>query len=170
MLITGYKFKTALQQHDVRLKGLRAEFAGSLVCFDSEIKRPPTVVFQDLQKYEEKIARLQTEQAKYNQVVRVTYGGQETTLLHAIKAVGGASRLEALLRKAAANPEGHNKHKLRSVERDTHKEYAKLRLSNEEATAMAIKAGKIAGEIRQAIYTGNSVEIEVENLEVALFE
>jgi hypothetical protein len=170
MKITGYQLQQAIKSRQEDRDLLTGQFSGSLFKFEDEEKRLPADIASDLTKAEREIAQLQTAQGLYNTKVTITVGGQDISLLQAIKQVGGANRLAALWkavaqqsagtldkgRRSRYDPYGH------AAVRDPDQEYAKSTVSAETAVAKAKEASKVARDLRAAISAGNARQVEVE--------
>lgn len=132
------------------------------------IRKPPQAVVERYLAAEAAVSRLQTAQAEYNLIVKITVDGVSITLSEAIKRIGGLGRAEKMWRSAA----GPKKDRYATFEetRDPTKEHAKLTISATEAAYLASKVAKTAGRFRAAIATANTVEVDIIDLDPALFE
>jgi hypothetical protein len=169
MRITGYRLREAIKMHELRRNTWAGQFENSLRKFSDEDKTHPSVVAQNFLTEERAVAKLQAAQARYNLVVTVTVLGERMTLCEAVKRVGGAGRVEGLWRAAAGgkkDPYGYRQ----EDERDPTKERARQQMSIGEITKEAQAASKYAGSVRSAIATANTQEVEIEDLDAALFE
>jgi hypothetical protein len=170
MKLTGYQLQQAIKARQEDRDLLQGQFSGSLFKFEDEVKRAPTEIADDLAKAELEIAQLQAAQGVYNTKVTITVGGQDISLLQAIKQIGGANRLASLWKGVAQqsagalsqgrrnrfDPYGHG-----SV-RDKEQEYAKATVSAETAIEKSKATSKAARAMRAAISAGNAKSVEVE--------
>lgn len=169
MKITGYKIMQALKELAFAKETAEGVFTGSIWKFEDDDKPTPQDAMVAYKNAESKFARMQAAQAWYNQTVKVNVLGEEMTLSLAVKLVGGAGRIEKHWRQAA-------KEDVRSVFDNQHvrqkndTEYARKTISTRDAQTEAKKASKYAAALREAIQTGNAVEIETIGLVPGDFE
>jgi len=168
MKITGYKFQHALREAEHEHEILGALFGESLMAFDGEEKDPQKIMEQYAAN-EEKIVRLQVAQAQYNGTVTVVVLGHSVPLSYAVKAVGGAGRMEKMWRSAAKGPQ-KDRWERTSLTRNVDEIRALPTIDPSTATGMAKKAARYASALREAIQVGNATEIDIPELEPALFE
>src|SRR5690606_25645250 len=113
--------------------------------------KTPDEILSEFIEAEDAIAKLQTEQLKYNLAVNVKINGSDVTLAEAIKKIGGIGRIEKIW-KAASKPiktgrYGHVESQvILSKAKDT--VYADRTVSFEEALLKASEAGKEAALLR----------------------
>jgi hypothetical protein len=169
MNITGYKIREQLRQLSLRIKTLQATYKESLFVFlnESTEDNDPRLIAAKISTLERQTTALQEVQAKYNLGVKVAVGGGLMSLLHAIKLIGGAGRLESMWRTAATST-GRSRWGDPLTERDADKDYAQRRIPVEEALTLASEASKRASEVRTAIAVGNAREVEMD-VDPALF-
>lgn len=168
MKVTGYLFREAIKQHELRRDTAARSFKGSLKSFPDEKKEPPEAIVDAFLLAERKIARLQTAQARYNLTVTVDVLGEKLTLSEVIKSLGGLARAEKMWREAAGPKEeryGYSEH-----ERDPSKVLATVMIDQTKVLQLASAAAKRAGAFRAAMSIANTREIDIENLDPALFE
>jgi len=169
MKTTGYALREAIKQQELRRDTASRAFNGSLKAFPDEKKEKPQNLVEQFVKSERAVAKLQTAQAKYNLLVTVEANGEKLTLLEAIKAIGGAGRVEKMWRSAAGPKEDRYSYGDRDV-RDPNQVRAEPTISTSEMVKLASQAGKRAGALRAAIATANAKEVEIEDLDASLFE
>ncbi len=169
MKTTGYALREAIKQFELRRDTAARAFNGTLKAFPDDKKDKPTEVVAQFLTAEKAISRLQVAQMRYNLVVTVEVQGEKMTLAEAIKRIGGDARAEKMWRSAAGPaPEryGYNNDDVR----DPNQVRATATITAGEATKLASGAAKRAGAFRAAIAVGNAREIELEDLDPALFE
>jgi hypothetical protein len=169
MKTTGYALREAVKLQELRRDTAARAFTGSLKAFPGEGKEAPQSVVEGFLKAESAIAKLQTAQARYNLTVTVTVEGQSITLSEAIKSIGGVARAEKMWR-SAAGPKPDRYASFNEDEIDPSKVRAKATIAPMEAVKLAAVLAKRAGALRAAIATGNTRELEIENLDPSLFE
>jgi hypothetical protein len=170
MKVTGYAFREAIRQHELRAKAAADTFDGTLKKFPDEKKPSPQAVIEQFATSERAVARLQSAQAQYNLKVSVDVLGEHMTLSEAVKLVGGVGRIEKMWRNAAGGKKDRYGYGNAQDERDPSKVFAVETVSTDEAVKLASVAAKRAGAFRSAIATANAREVEIENLDPALFE
>lgn len=169
MKVNGYRLREALKQQELRKDAAAKQFSGTLKKFPDEDKPTPEVVAETFLKAETVIAKLQVAQMRYNLQVPVEVMGERMTLAEAIKRVGGQGRSEKMWKGVI--PGGRDRYALYDEDtRDPNQVRAKPTLDPDRAVILATEAAKRAGAFRAAIATGNAVEVEIENLDPALFE
>jgi len=170
MKITGYQLQQAIKARQEDRDLLQGQFSGSLFKFEDEVKRDPTEIADDLAKAEREIAQLQAAQGVYNTKVTITVGGQDISLLQAIKQIGGANRVAGLWKGVAQQSAGalgggrrnrYDPYGQGSV-RDKEQEYAKATVDAETAISKAKETSKAARAMRAAISAGNAKSVDVE--------
>ena len=126
-------------------------------------------IYNDYVEIEQKIAKLQVTQVMYNLAVPVQVIDQTITLSEAVKRLGGAGRGEKMWRSAA---KGKKKSRIYDpdISRSKDDEYSIPTISKEECIAIAKEAAKFASAFRTAIAIGNTVEIDMKDLDPTLFE
>jgi len=170
MKVTGYKLREAIRRWELRRKATASQFDDSLHAFEGDEKITPTGVIKTFERSDRAIAELQTAQARYNLVVTARLGDEELTLCELVKLVGGAGRVEKMWRSAALIKKDRYSYRGDELTRDPNEVRAKRTISHAEATQMAIRAAKKAGDIRAGIATANATEVEIEGLSADLFE
>lgn len=174
MKITGYKLREALKIWQLRRETASRSFPGTLKVFPGESKDAPESVIQQFLKAEAAIVSLEVAQARYNLQVKVSLPmsdgfNRQLPLSYAIKGIGPITRAEKMWRTATGTVPDRYGYS-RDDERDPTKEHAKHVVSAADATRLATEQAKIAGKYREAIATGNAVEIDIEDLDPGLFE
>jgi hypothetical protein len=170
MKTTGYALREAIKQFELRRDTAARSFDGSLRKFPDEDKEAPQKIVEQFLKAEGAIVSLQVAQARYNLAVGVEANGEKMSLEEAVKRIGGYARAEKMWRTAAGpKPDRYNTYR-NDDERDPTKLVSRITVTPSEAVKLASAAAKRAGALRAAIATGNAREVEIENLDPALFE
>jgi len=171
MKITGFQLSYRLKELQDAREIAVSQFNDSLFQFPDEegAKSTPEALMRLLEECERKIAILQVAQARYNLAARVEVQGQVMTLHEAVKLVGGAGRI-AKMWKEAAKKTTTNPYSFGELSRDKDHEYARRTVSVPECLEYSTRATRWASALRQAIQLANSRELEIEDLEPALFE
>jgi hypothetical protein len=169
MKTTGYGLREAIKFHKLRSDEAAASFDGTLKAFADDKKDSPQTVVTRYLSAEACIARLQTAQAEYNLSVPVTVDGVTITLSEAIKRIGGLGRAEKMWR-SVSNPKKDRYSSPYEDSRDPTRETAKPTITTTEALALSSGTAKRASRLRAAIATANTVEVELKDLDPALFE
>lgn len=172
MKITGYKLRHAIREAE-HVKNLAAsQWDDSLHAFPEEraTKASPTSLMAKYVDAENRLARLQLAQTRYNVAVQVDVLGQPMTLCEAVKRVGGAGRAEKMWRTAAGGEKKDRYGYNRDLTRSTTEVRAERTVSVEASLVEAKKAARYAAALREAIEVGNTTEVEIEDLEPSLFE
>jgi len=170
MKVTGYKIMQALKELAFTKETAEGAFTDSLWKFAGEEKPSPWEAMDAYKAAETAFAKMQAAQALYNQSVIVKVNDLGMTLSMAIKLVGGAGRIEKHWRTAAKKEERSSFFEDRSRKRDEGTEYAKKTILPQEAQTAAKAAAKYAAALREAIQTGNAIEIEMEGMNPGDFE
>jgi len=171
MKVTGIQLREAIKRWELRSATAASQFDGSIWAFDGDETPDPRALADEYRTSQEAVARIQTAQARYNMLVTLDVGGGDSkiSLCEAVKRLGGAGRLEKMWRSAAGNT-GRDRYSLRENMRSKDNEYAKRRATPAECVALANEASKVASKLRTMIALGNTAEVEMENLDPALFE
>lgn len=168
MKVTGFQIREAMRRWELRRETAANQFTDSLLAFRDEQKATPDEVMKGFVDAEAAVAKLQTAQAKLNLVVTVDVQGTKMPLIEAIKRLGGAGRAEKMWRQAAGGTKKDRYgYRDENVRREG-EERAASTISQKEAISRATKAGSFASAVRNAIAKGNTVEVEIENLDPAL--
>ena len=163
--VTGYKLREALQMWSMKCFNATQAFEAAGWVFPGESRQgvPQAEALKQVFNAEAAMSKLQTYQAEYNSKVNVVVGKESMTLLEAVKTLGGAGRIERLLRVAGrASPT--------VAYRETDKIYATREIPVEKLQEHAQAATKYSNQIRMAIAAGNAVEVEISTLDLKLFE
>jgi len=170
MNVTGYKLREALRRWQLRRDTASGQFSKVLIAFPNEKKPSPYEIAEQVLTAELSIANLQAAQSYYNSQVRVMVGATEITLLECIKRVGGLGRVEKMWRTAATVKEDRyaSLHDIRTRKAD--EVVAERTVTYEEAGKNAAELGQRLGAYREAIAIGNAREVDIPNLNAALFE
>lgn len=170
MKTTGYKLRHAIREAE-HIKNLAAsQWDDSLHAFPGEAKTSPTVLMSKYQEAENRLARLQLAQTQYNIAVVVDVQGIKMTLCEAVKRVGGAGRAEKMWRSAAGGEKKERYSYRNDLTRNKDEVRAERTISIEDALEQAKKSARHAASLREAIETGNSIEVNIEGLDESLFE
>lgn len=106
MKVTGFFLKQEIKMANIQVAALTQELASSYSKFDHETdKRTPAEILNEMLSVEEKIARIQTAQAIYNQANMVEYNGAKVPLALVIKLEGVNARLSKLWKDVAKQNE-----------------------------------------------------------------
>jgi hypothetical protein len=170
MTTTGWQIREALKTWELR-KGLAEKlFPESLHKFKDEAKDSPQAHIEAYLTAELAIAKLQVAQMKYNLAITVLVDKEEMSLAEAIKRVGSAGRVEKMW--GSVKPASSRSRYMDDmpITRDPNQERAESTLTVKESTKLAEQASKRASAFRAAINTGNGREVEIANLDPALFE
>lgn len=170
MKVTGVKIKEMIRIHELRRDAVVRQYEPALHAFKDEKKTHPKEIVAKYLDAERSIARLQTAQARYNLKIEVDVVGEKMTLAEAIKRVGGAGRAEKLWRTATGPKQDRYAYRGDDLVREEGKERAIPTVTPDQALEFATEAARVAGAFRAAIATGNAREIEIEDLDAALFE
>lgn len=169
MKTTGYMIREAIKMWELRRDTAAGAYPGSLFAFPEEKKEKPTAIVEQFLTSEKAIAKLHVAQSRYNLAVTCEVQGEKMTLEEVIKRIGGPARAEKLWRQAAGpktDRYGYNSDQVRNEGQVV----ASKTIETKEAMKLASEAAKTAGKFRQAIATGNTREVEIEDLDPALFE
>jgi hypothetical protein len=126
-----------------------------------------TIVFS-----EKAIARLQTAQAAYNLTVQVEVEGERISLCEAVKRLGGYERRERMWRNAMRQVvpgAARARHRYVMPGAQSAEEQARPTVTQAQARELTSAASKSAAKLRSAIAAGNALELEIKDLELALF-
>jgi hypothetical protein len=170
MQVTGYALREAIKRHTLRRDTAASMFSGTLKKFPDDKKPAPDEVMATFVSADIAIAQLQTLQMRYNLALKVSVTGVEISLAEAIKRVGGVGRVEKMWRGSAAPEKDRYGGMREDDERDPTRIRSKSTLSPLEAADRALRAGKLAAELRQVIAVANATVVEFEGLSAELFE
>ena len=160
MKVTGYMLREALKRWQLKRDSAVALFESSLKKFDDETKDPPALVMRAFMDAERAIAQIQAAQATYNGLIKVTVQDTVMSLNAAVKMLGGASRREKLWRDVATpsrSAYGYN-----DGVRSKDQEVAKPTITQKDAAALAVEAGKYTSALRAAIAVANGNEVDLD--------
>ena len=157
MKVNGFQIKQAIREETEERDLADSRFAGSLKAFPDEDKPKPTVLAEVMDKSERRIAKLQTTQARYNLAVQVTVEGQSMTLQEAVKALGGAERIEKKWREAAKEETD----RYGGDTRDKDSVVRTRQVSSDQCAEFARTAMRRRNAINYAISKGNAVEVDL---------
>jgi hypothetical protein len=170
MRITGYKLMDRLEELKEQAKTVDSQFKGALFQFRDERgeKLDPRVLMQTYESCEASIAALQEAQAAYNLKVQVTVQDETMSLHLAVKRIGGVNHVKNQWKSAAQDSE-INPYMRDVRSRDKDSEYAERVVGVEEALRLSDTASRRAAALKQAIRSGNAVEVDLD-LDPTLFE
>lgn len=173
MKITGYRIREAIKRWQLRRDTASAQFEDSIHAFEGEAKPSPLELMRTVARADSAIVQLQVAQNRFNLAVIVSVDGigEQLTLLEAIKAVGGVTRLEKAWRGQSVPK--RDRHLFRSEPatlRDNSKIVAKRTISPEDTAKQAAIWGATRMAYIEAIGTGNACEVDIKDLSPALLE
>lgn len=166
MKITGYQLREAIRAWELKKSAAEQLVPISLTYFKGEPVPDPKSLIEQIADAEQKIAQLETVQTAYNLSVMVTVLEKKMTLTEAIKAVGGAGRVEKLWRMAVKGDNQRDRgygYQENRKEKDT--EIAQRAITVEAAMKSAHEAAKYAGAVRASIAQGNNEERDIKELD-----
>lgn len=165
--VNGFRFQSALRDLELKKQTSQTEFNDSLFVFSTDNKSHPEIAMKSYWDAEQKLAQLQELQTRYNLdvVVPLRMGSKDvrTSLQHAIKLVGGASRQEKLWREAASGKK--SKYDYRSEDktvRNKDSEYAQAVMTSTQTAERIREASKFVSALREAIQIGNATSLEMD--------
>ena len=169
MKVTGYKIREAISRNKLRRDTANSQFTDSLHVFPNEKKRTPDELVAIIEVAEDRIAKLQVLQDRYN-LENVVDGGQ--SLAYVVKRIGGLERQEKMWRSAATQ----KKDKWASFTRDN-----PLLRDKESVAASAVvppegcaqRAEQLQKQIaglRELTGVANGRELDFTDLDGSLFE
>lgn len=161
MKVTGYQLREARKRWISRRDIAQKTFRESLWQFEKEIGLSPAKIAEDFRQADIAVARIETAQQHFNQIITVSIAGQTMTLSEAIKRVGGAARL-ATMWQAAATDNGRDKYAYRELVRKEGDIHAKRMIAPEQAIIAAEEAAKFASALRSEIATANARSMEID--------
>lgn len=164
MKITGYALREALKQQELMKSAAEGEFKDTLSYEEGTDPVQPQTVVAAFEAAELAISKLETAQALYNLTVSVAFEGQNISLLSAIKLVGFLGRIEKMWKGAITNPVSEHPYY------DDKRKPRKRTVSSQDAIALTKAYGKKCNALRAAIAVANGVEIDIPDLDPALFE
>lgn len=160
MKVTGYQLQLQIKDLKRDIDSFSTQFENGKTKFPNEDKLTAAEAYAAFRKAEDQLALVQTRQAVYNNKVKITVDGNQMTLARAIRLVGGAGRGDAMWRSIVA-PKKDRFYSDRENSRDSDKIYAEPTYTLEEARLEAVKASKLAAELRQAIQEANASQVEI---------
>lgn len=172
MKVTGFMLKDAISTWTLRKEAAGKLMPLSFYRFPGEAKKTPLENATELEKAELAIVALQVAQMHYNLKVRVTSPSLGSIQLGtAIKLLGATNRVKKLWIDAVA-PKRNRYESTPTVvlERDPTRERAEHTSTSEEITKQIALASKKVSHLGALVAIGNSTEIEIEDLDAALFE
>ena len=177
MITTGYKLQAAIKRAKAAREIKNHVFNENLFQFDSEKEKNVNneEVWTSFLKEENRLVKLQTLQQEYNQAVKVKVFDEEITLSEATKRVGVAARAERIWKQAAKGSVYKTRSSRRGWGEDTSKireegkEYARAVFEVDYCTEKAKVYGSVSGALREAVQTGNAVEVDLAGASEELF-
>lgn len=160
MRLNGFRLQQAIRAAQQERDLAATRFKPSLMAFPDEDKPSPVSIAETYAEAEQRVAKLQEVQGRFNLTVQVTVLGDEMSLLEAIKRVGGAGRLEKMWRDAAADQT--DRYAYSSQTRDADSVVAKRTISFDDANDLRRKTSRYAAALRNAIQNGNAQELDLD--------
>jgi len=164
--VTGYKLRAALKKAEIIKDSLYQRFPHSLFAFEGETgeEKEPRKIADQIKKIENKIAKIQTAQSKYNMEVNVLVDEKLISLMEAIKSLGGAGRLEKLWKSVSKGKTGLGRYREDDVELERREEVTRASptLNRSQALDLAVNAADYAARLRAAIAEGNASILRIE--------
>lgn len=156
MKLNGYKIQQALREAEGLRTVLAGQFTENQRYFASAGPAPDLKATMDrYSKTEDRIAALQVVQAQYNTTVTLDNG---MTLLHAIKAIGGAGRIEKMWRDSMTTA----KPGYFDDTRRTGEEHKLSTIDPEKALSFSKAASRNTAHLRMLIQTGNATQVDID--------
>ncbi len=161
--VTGHRILASIKNWEIKKASIVKRYEGSLYAFADEVKDPRGLM-EEFKKCERAIAKLQALQSAYNLAVKVNTKLGDMTLCEAIKTVGGAGRVEGMLRTASLEEDDRRSiyGRVRNKVENLQQEMAKRVIPVEESVQAALEASAITGSLKSAIAEGNSTSITME--------
>lgn len=172
MKITGYQLMDRIEALREEAQTINSQFAGSLFRFAeaNEEKPDPRELMKNYAECEKKVALLQAAQAAYNVRVTVSVQGETMFLQQAIKLVGSTNRIKNNWLSAVKSSQDKNSYTTYyDLVRDKTNDYAQRVVNVEECLRLSKEASDLATVLKQAIRSGNAVEIEID-IDPSLFQ
>jgi hypothetical protein len=157
----GNRFKLNLKLWQDRRASLLSQWDDSMWAFEGEEKVGTKELSEQITTAEISIAKLQTMQTTFNLKVMLLWKGKEITLMEAIKAVGGAGRMEKMWSAAARIKKDRYGYSPRET-RNKDQEVSVRTISVEDAAKMSTLATRDAGQLRALIAKGNQESVEMD--------
>lgn len=155
MKLNGYKIQQALREAESLRTVLASQFTENQRYFASAGPAPDLkATMERYVKAEDRISALQVAQAQYNCAVKLDNG---MSLLHAIKAIGGAGRIEKMWRDSMTVAKTYFDDTKRDGE-----EHKRSALEPEKALSFSKAASRNAAHLRMLIQTGNATEVDID--------
>jgi hypothetical protein len=166
----GSRLKLLLKLWNDKKLASMSKWSGSFWRFPShgDDFLSPGDVNEELIEADSAIAILQTIQAQYNLKVMINVGGTESSLLQAVKQIGGAGRSEKRWAEASRNDNDSTRRMRRweveqhNAPRDTDKEYPVPTMEADTIAEYSLGATKHAAQLREGIAKGNGTMLEIE--------
>ena len=158
--VTGYSLKEQIKRATMVRDTTASMFDNTLSKFPDEDKEAPQKVVDRFKAADLALARIQVVQQRYNLEVKVEVLVENMTLCEAIKRVGGAARVEKMLRSCAGVKKDRYGYGQDEDTRDPNMIRAERTIAQPQALELAQEGAKVAGAIRAAIATGNAEEVD----------
>lgn len=165
MQINGYQIREAIKRWMLQRDTFQSQFKDSLFAFENDAKNPPLKIMNLFEAADYNVARLESIQQRFNQIVNVTVQKDTMPLTMAVKLVGGAGRREKLWRDAAIPKKDRYSYR-DDTSRSKDNEYARSTITQEVAVQQSQDASRYASAIRNAIARGNSTDVNIESLDL----
>lgn len=168
MQVNGFKLQLVLKRLTAQRELELSRFGDTLWVFEGDDgKATPDQVAERYLELERKIAKVQVAQTVYNNSITIEPEGFEPMpLQHAVKFIGGLTRLERLWKstvKPKETPRWARSDDGQKV-RDKEKDYARARLNTDELMKRTMDLNKLVSNLRGAIQTGNGTVVDVKDL------
>ena len=164
MSVTGLKLQLLLRDLSIARDLEQERFKQSFRVFEGEQKDSPDVVFARYRELEERIAKLQTAQAVYNQ--RIGAGADNQPLALAIKRLGGHNRMERAWKQALKKKESARYFTGSDdlIKRNKDEIYSRPALSEDEYLKRVMASARAASQLKADIAIANAREVDAEEL------
>jgi len=174
MEVSGYMFREKISELLEERDILAKQFTSNIKQFDNAeygTKTNLEELFGRYHRAELKVCKLQSEQSRFNTIVKVQGPDGEISLSEATKAVSIENRASGLWKSVAHGGKKLSRFERRepATVRDKEKVYAKEAVGFEVALGKKRDHTRRANKFRQAIVEGNSTKIELE-IDRALFD
>lgn len=165
MKVTGYQLMDRIETLREQAQTINGQFTGSLFRFqnDVEVKPDPRELMERYLEAEKRVATLQSVQSAYNVRVTVDVLGEPMLLQQAVKLIGSATRIKNNWLTASKNSTESNVYSsYHELVRDKDNLYAQRVVGIEECLALSESASALMMALKQAIRSGNGVEVELD--------
>lgn len=164
--VTGFEIYEAMKQAELERDFAYQRFTDSIWAFEDEKKDKPAELAVAYKQADEKVAKLQALQERFNQETKVALDGQCISLALAIKLIGGAERLKNVWR-GVSNDSRSDYFGRRDRTRNKEQEYAAKQVDTAVAMEKTAQAAKLARNLRAAVAKGNAQSLWIGSEEKA---